>query len=633
MRRLKESLSTQILTILGTTFALIAVVGALVMALVIWPTFLDLESNEARRNSARVMGALLNEIDKTARTAGDWAFWDDTYAFAKGENPAYPDDNLYFDALQNIDQNLIAIYGADGRPAVQRVYDLGTGEEIQLAQVPTQLTVSSPLAVASSLDGAMSGIVNTDRGLMLVATRNILTSTREGPPAGTLLMGRLLSDEVLAGLSTQLDLQFTLSLERTASSPAPEPAIDSVIHQQPSLDDAKSGVLTASVVLPLLLSDHVIVLRTDTPRSIAATGRTAVATSIAISALAMLCVLGVLWTLLRRVVVSPLRSLKEHVTTAGATGTLGHAAPAERADEIGILVRQFDTTFAHLAEVRKKLLEQSHLAGMSEVATDVIHNLRNALSPITVALGIVRTNVSAGDIEKLQRALGDIGNPDLPVDRREKLLRYAELTAQKLRQSRDETLAELQLIAGQAEHVEQILEAQTRHTRKGRQLEPVSLRDIIDSNARFIERRETLLVAVTIDERLSGLPSVLGDSILLPQVINNILLNAAESIEQARPEQGRIEISAETEVVDGRRFAHLTFKDNGIGMSADVLENVFKRGFSTKRKTNGGLGLHWCANTVSAMAGRIWAESPGSGAGATIHVMLPVAPAMAQAAE
>lgn len=633
MRKLRESLSSQILTILGATFALIAVVGALVMAFVIWPTFLDLEANEARRNSARVVGALLNELDKTARTAGDWAYWDDSYAFAKGENPTYPDDNLYFDALRTIDQNLIAIYGADERLILQRTYDLNTGEEVQVPQLPARLPAEGPLAVGSSADDVTAGIISTDHGLMLVAVRNILTSSREGPSAGTMLMGRLLSDEVLAGLRTQLNLQFALSLQAGADGPASARPIVTANQQQPLLDASQPDVITAAVALPLLLNDKSILLTTETPRSIAATGRTAVVTSIAISALAMFCVLGVLWALLRRVVITPLRSLKEHVTTAGNTGTLGLQAPGDRADEIGILVRQFDTTFTHLAEVRKKLLEQSHLAGMSEVATGVIHNLRNALSPITVALGIVRSNVAGGDIEKLQRALNDIGGADLPDERRDKLLRYAELTARKLHVARDETLAELERIAAQAEHVEQILEEQSRHTRKGRSLEPVSLKDIVMTNAHFIERRPAVRIAVVVDDRLSKMPRVLGDSVLLPQIVNNILLNAAESIEQAMPERGRIDVSAGTEAIDGRRFVHLAFKDNGVGMSADVLQTAFNRGFSTKRKTNGGLGLHWCANTISAMAGRIWAESPGAGAGATIHVMLPTATEMAQAAE
>jgi signal transduction histidine kinase len=35
--------------------------------------------------------------------------------------------------------------------------------------------------------------------------------------------------------------------------------------------------------------------------------------------------------------------------------------------------------------------------------------------------------------------------------------------------------------------------------------------------------------------------------------------------------------------------------------------------------------LHWCANAVAGMGGRISAESDGAGKGAKFHVLLPIA--------
>ena len=66
---------------------------------------------------------------------------------------------------------------------------------------------------------------------------------------------------------------------------------------------------------------------------------------------------------------------------------------------------------------------------------------------------------------------------------------------------------------------------------------------------------------------------------------------------------------------------------------ANQAANLFERGFSTKKEQTGGLGLHWCANSVAALAGRMSAESAGPGAGAAFHVLLPVAPPAREAAE
>ena len=55
------------------------------------------------------------------------------------------------------------------------------------------------------------------------------------------------------------------------------------------------------------------------------------------------------------------------------------------------------------------------------------------------------------------------------------------------------------------------------------------------------------------------------------------------------------------------------------------LERVFDKGYSTKSKdTNYGIGLHWCANAIAALGGRIWAASEGPGLGASLHLMVPL---------
>jgi len=62
-----------------------------------------------------------------------------------------------------------------------------------------------------------------------------------------------------------------------------------------------------------------------------------------------------------------------------------------------------------------------------------------------------------------------------------------------------------------------------------------------------------------------------------------------------------------------------------VGIAADNLQRVFDKGFSTKsRETNYGIGLHWCANAIGALGGRIWAASEGLGMGASMHLMLPL---------
>ena len=63
--------------------------------------------------------------------------------------------------------------------------------------------------------------------------------------------------------------------------------------------------------------------------------------------------------------------------------------------------------------------------------------------------------------------------------------------------------------------------------------------------------------------------------------------------------------------------------DNGIGISAENMVNLFNHGFSTK--SNGhGFGLHSSANSAKELGGSLAAHSDGSGMGATFTLTLPI---------
>jgi sensor histidine kinase regulating citrate/malate metabolism len=86
-----------------------------------------------------------------------------------------------------------------------------------------------------------------------------------------------------------------------------------------------------------------------------------------------------------------------------------------------------------------------------------------------------------------------------------------------------------------------------------------------------------------------------------------------------------LRVGAEIVREDERQQLHLHCKDNGVGIAQADLQRVFDKGFSTKsRETNYGIGLHWCANAIAALGGRIWAASDGPGRGASMHLLLPL---------
>ena len=91
---------------------------------------------------------------------------------------------------------------------------------------------------------------------------------------------------------------------------------------------------------------------------------------------------------------------------------------------------------------------------------------------------------------------------------------------------------------------------------------------------------------------------------------------------------GEIKIYAEIDQWDNADAIHMRISDNGIGIEPENLERIFEQGFTTKNDNalgkSLGIGLHWSANTIIAMQGKIYAESKGRGEGACLHVLFPL---------
>ena len=114
---------------------------------------------------------------------------------------------------------------------------------------------------------------------------------------------------------------------------------------------------------------------------------------------------------------------------------------------------------------------------------------------------------------------------------------------------------------------------------------------------------------------------VFGDSVRLAQIAANIINNAAKYT----PPGGRIEIDAARE---GDEVV-LRVRDNGVGISADMMPRVFDLFAQTDgqiRLSEGGLGigLALVRSLVEIHGGRVEARSEGVGCGSEFIVSLPL---------
>jgi signal transduction histidine kinase len=113
---------------------------------------------------------------------------------------------------------------------------------------------------------------------------------------------------------------------------------------------------------------------------------------------------------------------------------------------------------------------------------------------------------------------------------------------------------------------------------------------------------------------------VQGDAGRLEQVFVNLLINAAKYTDAG----GRVDVSVTQEANE----AVTRIRDSGVGISADVLPQVFDlymQANPSSRSGGLGLGLPLVRSLVERHGGRVAAASGGAGRGSEFTVRLPIA--------
>lgn len=622
----RRSLQRKVSITLFTVMIALSFLSFLVLKQVVAPAFDELERQQAETNLVRAVKAISNDLDNLSAIVGDWALWDDAFDYVTGDYPYFEESNLARPTLSNLDLSLLAVYDADHQLLWGQVADGDTTTDVgALGILDPGTSTAKALITHTDPSGHIEGLVRTGLGPMLLSSWPIVRSDGTGPIAGTMIMGQLM-DEVHQALlreRTEVMLGWQL-IENVAAIPEDlrlplnDAGGGSMIHESNRSDIVSRGMLNDLFDAPLLT------LTAMTPRQISALGQSTVNGALIFLAFAALIVAVVAWLMLRSVIVLPLERLAQHITGMRKSGDLTQRLGDKRGDEIGALAREFDKLAEELHDARKLLLDQSFKAGKADNAAEVLHNIRNAMTPLINSIDRLAKELGAAESLRVRQAVEELGDDKCPPERAGKLLQYIESAFAHIEGSNRQASGNLDIASKQARQVEAILADQEKHTKGSPIIEDLVLNDLLDEAMLVIPENTSSEIKLDL---INGVAEhrVRAHRVGLLQVLGNLLLNAYESIERSQSPAGRIELSAATESFEDKAMVRLTVSDTGCGFDDDFKQKMFQRGFSSKQGHLSGLGLHWCANALASMGGRIQAESRGPGMGAQFHVLIPAA--------
>ena len=240
----------------------------------------------------------------------------------------------------------------------------------------------------------------------------------------------------------------------------------------------------------------------------------------------------------------------------------------------------------HLAD-REKLLFTSRIVSVGEMASTLAHELNQPIGAVTNVLRGIDARLAAPELDRAVLGRG------------------------------------VQLALDQAQYAARII-ARIREFTLSRQprREAIDLARVLRDSVGLLDW-ELQRQQVALDLELTDAPcSLIGDEVMLQQLLVNLLRNGLEAMADAPAAERRITVRLERK----GREAEIALRDTGCGLPEDAQSRLFVPFQSTK--PNGmGIGLNICRSFVELHRGRLWFSRPASGAGSIFHISLPLEPA------
>jgi signal transduction histidine kinase len=596
------SLGAKFNLLFGVTALVALALGGWALDRAVRPAFEQLEAKAAGDQVQRARAMLASEVRFANDSTLDYSVWDDSFEYVEKRDAAFERETITELALLNAGINSLAYGRFDGDPRLTRYIDLESGKLDNRRTAAMIDFVQSPkIRDLMQAKRRVSGFIKLDGRILAIALDRVVKSDESGTPEGFVLMAKEVSSKTA---SAALQAKAAVRLGKPGS----------LLTRQAN---------NWKISVPVTSFDKQVIGSLDfaMPRAITAQGRNALRTALATAALVLLLVLLAIYRGVRVLVVKRVQRIDESVELVAGRDRPVPMEHDPSEDELGKLNHNFNRMVAQLKDLHEQIEVQSFELGRTETNAGILHNVRNSLNPVSVIVGQAlseRASISGADAI---RAISELEAGSAPPERRKRLVEFlgAAINALEAREnSRREAL--LSARAALSEAIE-ILRKSNEAVDPKILLEPVDLVEMVERNAAVCRFTPWGEVQLEVAAPGNG-AKVMANRLLLSQVVNNLMTNAVEAVVRAGREPGSLKVKVVNgpDAVDGT--CELSIIDNGAGFEPERAKQLFERGESSKRGKSGGLGLHWCANTVRAMGGALslTSEGPGKGAKATLKL-------------
>jgi PAS domain S-box-containing protein len=280
-----------------------------------------------------------------------------------------------------------------------------------------------------------------------------------------------------------------------------------------------------------------------------------------------------------------------------------------------------------LERVHEQLRSSARQAGMTEVATSILHNVGNVLTSINVCAALVTERLKCSKapdvcrVADLLQAQGARLVEFMASDERGKLVpSYLQALGERLVKDTDAALEHMAALRKGLEHVSNAVAVQQNHAKLTSVHETVSVVDLVEDSLR-LSAGEFSRHGIDLRREFEPTPPITVDKHKVLQILVNLIRNAQHACDESGKKNKMLTLRVEG---DGA-LVRICVIDNGVGIAPENMRRLFTHGFTT-RPSGHGFGLHSGAIAARQLGGSLRAESAGLGQGATFILEVPREP-------
>lgn len=276
--------------------------------------------------------------------------------------------------------------------------------------------------------------------------------------------------------------------------------------------------------------------------------------------------------------IDPLRVLSRKISNTNLD-QLNEPLPWHSNDEIGTLIRKYNKMLSNLDQSKQTLSSNEKQSAWREMAKQVAHEIKNPLTPMKLTL------------QQLQRTIRR-DDPDALA---------------KVNRAMESVIEQIDNIGFIAQSFSDIAKMPPP------QNEVFEVTEVLNKAYELYSNDKNLALSHDI---APGPLYVSGDRQQFGASINNLLINAQQSVPESRKAEIVLKLYQHNETV------MVEVRDNGSGIPQNIRSRVFLPNFTT-REGGTGLGLAMAKRIIEYAGGSIWFETE-EGTGTTFFLSMPL---------